>query len=182
MNRLLTETRLPTGASMEIAQGAITAGTTNAIVNAAIERLHHGGGVAWAIRKHDGEVIQQDSDAWVRNHGPVSHSAPAWTSSEKLPGKYVIHAVGPVWGSGDEYRKLADAVHGALNVADQLHLSSISIPAISTGIFGFPVERAAGVILQAIRTYFSTHSSGLRVIRLVVFDSSTAGAFVVKLP
>lgn len=178
MNKVLVDRTLPTGQILQIVQGDITIETTDAIVNAANEHLQHGGGVAWAIVQRGGEVIQQESDAWIRKHGPVPYSHPAWTSGGLLPAKYVIHAVGPVWGDGNEDGKLSAAVHGSLEVADELKLSSISLPAISTGIFGFPKDRAAGVIFSTIKNYFSHHKSGIKLVRLVLFDESTIRAFV----
>ena len=95
-----------------------------------------------------------------------------------LPAKYVIHAVGPVWGDGDEDKKLSDAVTGSLRIADELKCTSIALPAISTGIFGFPKERAAGIILSAIETYFEGNpSSGIKIIKLVLFDSASVDVF-----
>ena len=99
MNTVLKEHVFPTGQTIQIVQGDITTEQVDAIVNAANEHLQHGGGVAWAISKKGGPEIQQESDAWIRQHGIVSHSRPAWTSGGLLPAKYVIHAVGPMWGS-----------------------------------------------------------------------------------
>src|SRR3990170_659673 len=128
MNTVLMERVLQTGQTIQIVQGDITLENVDAIVNAANEHLQHGGGVAWAIVKRGGDVIQDESDAWIRKHGLVSHSRPAWTSGGRLPAKYVIHAVGPVWGDGDEDAKLAAAVTGCLRVADELTLESIAFP------------------------------------------------------
>jgi O-acetyl-ADP-ribose deacetylase (regulator of RNase III) len=178
MNKVLMERILPTGQTIQIAQGDLTAETTDAIVNAANEHLAHGGGVAWAIVRRGGEIIQQESDEWIRKHGTVSHARPAWTSGGRLPAKYVIHAVGPVWGDGDEDAKLAAAVNGSLEVADELKCTSISFPAISTGIFGFPKDRAAKVMFSAIENYFSRHPSGIKSVRFVLFDDSTIKAFL----
>jgi O-acetyl-ADP-ribose deacetylase len=179
MNTILVERILPTGQSMQIVQGDITTEEVDAIVNAANEYLQHGGGVAWAIARRGGDVIQKESDKWVKQHGPVSHTHPAWTSGGTLPAKYIIHAVGPVWGDGDEDKKLADAVTGSLRVADELKLLSIAMPAISTGIFGFPKERAAGVIFSTIEKFFSSGpSSTLKVIRIVLFDDATIRPFL----
>ncbi len=177
MNKFQTERVLSTGQAIQIAQGDLTAETTDAIVNAANEHLSHGGGVALAIVRGGGEIIQQESDEWIRIHGTVSHARPAWTSGGRLPAKYVIHAVGPVWGDGDEDAKLAAAVNGSLEVADKLKCSSISFPAISTGIFGFPKERAAHVMFSAIENYFSQYESGIKLVRLVLFDQPTINAF-----
>jgi len=178
MNTILSERTLSTGQTLQIVQGDITTEDVDAIVNAANEHLQHGGGVAWAISKKGGDAIQKESDDWIRQHGLVSHSHPAWTSGGLLPSKYVIHAVGPVWGDGDEDRKLADAVTGSLRVADELKCSSIAMPAISTGIFGFPKDRAAGIIFSAIEKYFESNLSDLKVVKIVLFDQATIDVFV----
>ena len=128
MNTVLKERKLPTGQTLQIVQGDITAEEVDAIVNAANEHLQHGGGVAWAISKRGGPAIQQESNEWVRTKSTVDHAHPAWTSGGQLPAKYVIHAVGPVWGSGEEDAKLAAAVSGSLRVANELGLQSIAFP------------------------------------------------------
>ena len=179
MNTVSAEKKLPSDQIIQIVQGDITTEDVDAIVNAANEHLQHGGGVAWAISKKGGPAIQKESDDWIRQHGPVSHSHPAWTSGGLLPAKYVVHAVGPVWGDGDEDNKLADAVTGSLRVADELKLTSIAIPAISTGIFGFPKERAAKIIYSTIEKYFAENSSsGLKIVKLVLFDEATLNVFI----
>ncbi|MDP1544715.1 MAG: macro domain-containing protein, partial [Anaerolineales bacterium] len=119
-------------------------------------------------------------------HGPVSHAHPAWTSGGNLPAKYIIHAVGPVWGDthdvgtgGDEDAKLASAVTGSLRVADELKCKSISMPAISTGIFGFPKDRAAGIIFKSINTYFGAKpDSSVKLVRIVLFDDASVNVFL----
>jgi O-acetyl-ADP-ribose deacetylase (regulator of RNase III) len=178
MNTVLTERVLPTSQIIQIVRGDLTAETTDAIVNAANSRLQHGAGVAGAIVRGGGQAIQQASDEWIRKHGAVTHAHPAWTEGGLLPAKYVIHAVGPMWGEGDEDSKLASAIHGSLEAADRLQLRSLSFPAISTGIFGFPRERAAGVMLTAIQNYFRSHPSGLLLVRLVLFEEATVRAFM----
>ena len=179
MSDLLAERSLPKGQSLQLVQGDLTTEQVDAIVNAANERLQHGGGVAWAIVRRGGDIIQQESENWVHEHGPVSHARPAWTSGGLLPAKYVIHAVGPVWGDGDEDAKLGAAVRGSLRVADELKLKSIAFPAISTGIFGFPKGRAAGVIFRAIKGYFERQpDSGITTVRIVLFEPSTIEVFM----
>ena len=76
-------------------------------------------------------------------HGLVTHAQPAYTSGGDLACRYIIHTVGPMWGEGEEDAKLAAAVQGALAMAECLELDSIALPAISTGIYGFPLEQAA---------------------------------------
>ena len=179
MNSVLIEKKLLTGQSLQLVQGDITTEEVDAIVNAANEHLQHGGGVAWAISKRGGPTIQKESDEWIRKNGLVSHAHPAWTSGGFLPAKYVIHAVGPVWGAGNEDSKLTGAVSGSLRTANELNCSSISLPAISTGIFGFPKERAARVIFETIDKYFSENKScRIRQVRLVLFDQATIDVFM----
>jgi putative ATPase len=160
-------------------QGDLTAEASEAIVNAANEWLKHGGGVAGAIVRRGGEVIQHESDAWVRQHGPVRTGSAAITSSGKLAAKYVIHAVGPVWGSGDEEQKLASAVKSALTLAETHQVKNISIPGISSGIFGGPKDICARVILRAALDYVQQNSTTqLKEIRFCNIDEATASAFV----
>jgi len=176
VNNLLHETVLPTGQTLQLVRGDITDETTGAIVNAANQYLQHAAGVAGAILRRGGPAIQRESDAWVQKHGPVSHAAPAWTSGGNLACRIVIHAVGPVWGDGDEHIKLANAIGGSLRLADEFGLASIAFPAISTGIFGFPKERAAGVMFASIREHLEK-PSGLKLVRLVLYDPATITAF-----
>jgi O-acetyl-ADP-ribose deacetylase (regulator of RNase III) len=178
MNTVLKEHVLSTNQTIQIVQGDITTETVDAIVNAANDHLQHGGGVAWAISKKGGPAIQKESDAWIRQHGSVSHAHPAWTSGGLLPTKYVIHAVGPVWGDGNEDQKLSESVTGSLRVADELKCSSIALPAISTGIFGFPKDRAAGIIFSAIEKYFESDQSTLKIVKVTLFDQPTVDVFL----
>jgi len=179
MNIVRTETVLPSGQTLQLVHGDIAIEQVDAIVNAANEYLQHGGGVAQAILRRGGEIIQQESDDWVQTHGLVSHAEPAWTSGGNLPCRYVIHAVGPVWGDGNEDAKLAAAVTGSMKAAEGLGLSSIAMPALSTGIFGFPKERAAGVILSTIRNHFSKNpASTLKQVHIVLYDQATVDSFL----
>ena len=166
------------GAILAVVQGDLTTLDLDAIVNAANAQLQHGGGLAAAIARRGGPAIQQESDAWVRQNGLARHDRPAVTGAGRLACRYVIHAVGPVWGEGDEDRKLSIAVRTALETADSLSLTSLGLPAISTGIFGFPKARAAGVIFDAIAAYFDAYpQTHLRRIALVVFDAPTLEIF-----
>ena len=179
MNTVLRQKTFPAGGEFQIVQGDITQEQVDAIVNAANSRLQHGGGVAGVIVSRGGPQIQQESNAWVREKGPVSHAEPAYTTAGRLPCKYVIHAVGPIWGEGDEDAKLAAAVRGTLKQAAALELTSIALPAISTGIFGFPKERAAQIIFETISTYFTDQpESGLAQVRLTLFDQSTVDVYL----
>lgn len=173
INTIVAEHALEGNRLLRLVQGDLTQEAVDAIVNAANAHLAHGGGVAGAIVRRGGREIQEESDAWVRDHGPVTHDRPAITGAGRLPCRYVIHAVGPVWGEGEEDSRLAAAVGGALAVAADHHLSSLALPAISTGIFGFPLERAAGVIVGAIVDHFRVHAgSSLRQVRITVLDEA----------
>jgi O-acetyl-ADP-ribose deacetylase (regulator of RNase III) len=179
MNAILAEIKLASGQAIQLVRGDITIEEVDAIVNAANNRLQHAGGVARTISRRGGPDIQKESDAWVHEHGRVPHSNPAWTSGGRLPAKYVIHTVGPIWGEGDEDNKLATGVTGSLRLAEELKCSSVALPAISTGIYGFPKKRAAEIIFSAIEKYFAENSSyGLKTVRLVLYDQPTVDVFL----
>jgi O-acetyl-ADP-ribose deacetylase (regulator of RNase III) len=178
MSQIISSYLQPSGQVIEIYQGDLTKEPVDAIVNAANEHLMHGAGVAGAIRSAGGPVIIQESAAWVRTHGPVSHTEPAYTSAGNLPCRFVIHAVGPIWGEGDEDRKLQEAITGSVKRAEELQAHSLAFPAISTGIFGFPVARAARIFIKTLRQYFNEHpQSGVQVVRLVLWDRETTQIF-----
>jgi O-acetyl-ADP-ribose deacetylase len=179
MNQVLKDHTYPSGQKLQIAYGDITTETTDAIVNAANRYLEHGAGVAGAILRKGGSQIQVESRQWVLEHGLVRHSEPAFTHAGYLPCRYIIHAVGPVWGEGDEQDKLASAIYGSLKLAETLDLDSIAFPALSTGIFGFPKPLAAHVIFSTILDYFKRNpASNLNLVRVVLFDEDTAQAFL----
>jgi O-acetyl-ADP-ribose deacetylase (regulator of RNase III) len=178
MNRVLKEHRLDSGQELQLVEGDLTQEAVDAIVNAANAQLQHGGGVAAAISRRGGPQIQAESDLWVRQHGPVTHAEPAYTRAGGLPSKYVIHAVGPVWGEGDEDAKLEACVQGSLKLASRLGVQSLAFPAISTGIFGFPKDRAAQVMLAAILNYFAQNpASAPKRVRLTLYDQPSILAF-----
>ena len=149
---------------IELVKGDITELGTDAIVNAANERLAHGGGVAGVISRKGGAVIQQESNEWIRAHGNVYTGSAAITSAGNLKAKYVIHAVGPIMGSGDEDKKLENATLSSLELAEQYKLTSIAFPAISTGIFGYPVERCAKIMLSVVQKFIEDGTKITKVI------------------
>lgn len=178
MNQLISEKTLESGRQLQLVQGDITREEVDAIVNAANAYLQHGGGVAGAISLNGGPQIQAESDAWLEKNGPVKHENPAYTSSGRLPCRYVIHAVGPVWGEGDEDAKLEKAVLGTLKLGEQLGIESIAFPAISTGIFGFPKNRAARIIFRVFKDYFRKHlESNINIIRLILLEKESVAVF-----
>jgi len=130
---------------LELVEGDITELDTDAIVNAANAQLVLGGGVAGAIRRKGGPEIQAQCD----RIGGTFVGGAVITTGGKLKARHVIHAVGPRMGEGDEDRKLRDATLNSLKLADQHGLKSLAFPAISTGIFGFPLDRCAQIMLAA---------------------------------
>lgn len=166
-----------------LVQGDITAIETDAIVNAANERLAHGGGVAGAIVRRGGSQIQQESDAWVREHGPVPTGQAAITGGGQLPARYVIHAVGPVYDSGRaalSAELLASAVRHSLEMADQHGVHSVALPAISTGIFGYPLQEAAEVMVEATVAYLEDETDLNRVV-FCLYDQRAFDTFATVL-
>jgi O-acetyl-ADP-ribose deacetylase (regulator of RNase III) len=164
--------------TVQIDTGDITIEPVDAIVNAANSRLQHGGGVAAAIVSRGGFEIQRESDDWVKLHGPVTFDHPAITGPGTLPCRYIIHAVGPVWGSGDEVNKLKTAINSSLLTANDLKCSSIAFPAISTGIFGFPVELASHCFRDTIEEFASQKTLFfVQLIKIVLFDPRTFHIF-----
>lgn len=129
--------------------GDLTEQTTEAIVNPANSALQLGGGVAGAIRRKGGPKIQEECD----KIGGTPVGTAVITTGGNLKARHVIHAVGPRMGEGDEDRKLRNATLNSLKLADQHKLKSISFPAISTGIFGYPIDRCAEVMLTATIGY-----------------------------
>jgi len=145
---------------VEITQGDITEMDTEAIINAANKSLVLGAGVAGAIRKKGGPAIQEECDRL----GGTYVGGAVVTGGGNLKARYVIHAVGPRMGEGDEDRKLADATRNSLALADEKQIKSLAFPAISTGIFGFPIDRAAAVMLGATKAYLTAGASLEKVV------------------
>lgn len=146
--------------SLELVQGDITEIATDAIVNAANAALQMGGGVAGAIRRKGGPSIQRECDRIGGTHvgGAVA------TNAGDLKARCVIHAVGPRLGEGDEDAKLRMATLSSLKVAEEKGLESIAFPAISTGIFGFPMDRCARIMLTAVIGHLRESDAPMRVV------------------
>ena len=159
---------------IRLVQGDITERQVDAIVNAANSYLQHGGGVAGAIVKKGGYIIREESD----KIGFTPVGTAVITEAGKLPAKFVIHAVGPRMGEGDEDNKLKSAVRSSLLLASEKGLKSISIPAISSGIFGFPKDRCAMILINEAFHYIKENpKSSLELIEFCVYDDLTTGCF-----
>jgi O-acetyl-ADP-ribose deacetylase (regulator of RNase III) len=130
--------------TLRIVEGDLALLDVDAVVNAANNQLILGGGVAGAISRHGGPAIQEECDKLA----PVETGRAVITGAGNLKARFVIHAVGPVYGEGGEDDKLKSATRSSLEIARDRKLESIALPAISTGIFGFPIQRASEVMLR----------------------------------
>jgi O-acetyl-ADP-ribose deacetylase len=159
-----------------IVQGDITKQDADAIVNAANSGLMGGGGVDGAIHRAGGPAILKECKNIVRalSGQRLPAGQAVITGGGKLKAKYVIHTVGPVWHGGGrgEAETLADCYRECLELAEQHKLARIAFPAISTGIYGYPMEKASRVALGAIIAHLKTGTSCLTEIRLVLFDAA----------
>ena len=142
----------------------------DAIVNAANGHLAHGGGVAGIISRAAGPALQQESDRIVASRGPFPTGAAVLTTAGNLPFKGVIHAVGPRYGEGDEEQKLIQALTAAFALAAEKGWTSVSFPAVSSGIFAVPLDICARAYLAAAR------ASPLRSVRLCLRDQPVIDA------
>jgi len=162
------------GTKIDIIKGDLTESDADAIVNAANSYLQHGGGVAGAIVRKGGPVIQEESD----RIGYVPVGECGITSGGRLKARYVIHAVGPRWGEGDEHNKLRSAIRNVLTLAASKGLKSIAMPAISAGIFGFPRAECAKIIIDEIASFLNSNTTALKEIAIYLFDEEIMGFFI----
>ncbi|MCP4664237.1 MAG: macro domain-containing protein [bacterium] len=149
------------GTQLELVEGDITDLEVEAVVNAANEQLQLGSGVAGAIREKGGPSIQDECN----RIGGTPVGTAVITGGGNLRARHVIHAVGPRMGEGDEDRRLQSAIRASLALADRHGLKSIAMPAISTGVFGFPVNRCARILLTEVYRYLQ---GGTKIERVVV--------------
>jgi len=161
---------------LELLDGDITEMDTDAIVNAANAQLVLGGGVAGAIRRKGGPTIQEE----CAKIGGTFVGGAVITTAGNLKAKHVIHAVGPRMGEGNEDQKLKDATLNSLKLADENNLRSISFPAISTGIFGFPVGRCAEIMLKTTIGYLRGQT-GLEKVVFCLFGQDSYEVFANQL-
>ncbi len=168
MEKSINKTRI------RLVSAALTERAVDAIVNAANSHLRHGGGVAGAIVRKGGRIIQDESD----RIGFVPAGSAAMTTGGKLKAHYVIHAVGPRMGEGDEDNKLISAIRSVLRLASDKGLKSISVPAISAGIFGFPKQRCASILVGETAAFVRDEpGNSLELVEFCVFDPEAFGFF-----
>lgn len=159
---------------LRLKQGDITKEKVDAIVNAANSSLMGGGGVDGAIHRAGGPIILEQNKKIVAKQGPLPTGKAVITTGGNLPAKYVIHTVGPVWhGDRNEASLLASAYRESLKLAVENNLTSISFPSISTGAYGYPVDKAAKVALETIVNFLKTSPGSLKEVNFVLFDTRT---------
>ncbi|MHC4399789.1 MAG: O-acetyl-ADP-ribose deacetylase [Planctomycetota bacterium] len=168
------------GQTLELRQGDITVEEVDAIVNAANSRLAGGGGVDGAIHRRGGRAIMAETDEKYPNGCPTGSAV--ISTAGGLPAKYVIHAVGPVWRGGNqgEPDQLAGVFRRSLELAVEHGCRSIAFPAISTGVYSYPIDQAARVALGTTIDFLREHGKP-ELVRFVLFSDGAYGAFAAAL-
>lgn len=161
---------------IELVQGDITTQSVDAIVNAANSRLAGGGGVDGAIHRRGGPAIMDETDRRYPDGCPTGSAV--ISGAGKLPCRFVLHAVGPVWhgGTRGEPDLLASAHRRCLELAVDNGLNSVAFPAISTGVYGYPLPEAARVALGTVRDFQKAREAP-EIVRFVLFGSEAFAAF-----
>ena len=159
---------------LSLIRGDITQQATDAIGNAANPRLMGGGGVDGAIHRAGGPTILEECKQIVANQGRLPTGKAVITTGGNLNAKYVIHTVGPIWHGGDrnEAELLSSAYRESLKLAAERNLTSISFPSISTGAYGYPLDKAARVALRAVTSFLKEKNTSVKEVIFVLFDSS----------
>jgi O-acetyl-ADP-ribose deacetylase (regulator of RNase III) len=168
---------------LSIIQGDITTQETDVIVNAANSGLMGGGGVDGAIHRAGGLAILEECKQIVKRQGRLPAGKAVITTGGNLPAKYVIHTVGPVWhgGNNGEPEILASAYRESLTLAADNNLESVSFPSVSTGVYGYPVEKAASVAISAVKNFLEKGETSIKEVVFVLFDSRTYSVYAQQL-
>jgi len=161
------------GRKLTLVRGDLTELAVDAIVNAANTGLQLGGGVAGAIRTKGGPSIQEECN----RIGPIRVGEAALTGGGRLKATYVIHAAGPMYGEGNEDEKLKSATLRSLELATEKEMKSIAFPAISTGIFGFPKDRCARIMLKTISEFLESRETSLESVILCLWSGDDLELF-----
>jgi len=174
--QLIDEIRISNDKIIRLVKGDITEQNVDVIVNPANSYLKHGGGVAGAIVRKGGKIIQIESD----KIGFVPVGSSVITTSGELPCEAIIHTVGPKMGEGNEDFKLSKSIHSCLSLASENSYKNISIPAISSGIFGFPKDRCANILLDESIKFLQNNNTSIEIIEFCIIDDETLFHFKMK--
>jgi O-acetyl-ADP-ribose deacetylase len=168
------EIDFPRGRKLRLVVGDITKVRVDAIVNAANSGLRGGGGVDGAIHRAGGPAIMRELDEIRASSGGCPTGSAVVTGAGALPAQYVFHAVGPIYRDGlhGEPEQLANCYRKCLELAEQHGVRSVSFPAISTGVYGYPLEEAAGIALETIAARLEDPNCTLRDVSIVLFDQA----------
>lgn len=160
--------------TIDLVQGDITEQPVDAIVNAANSALAGGGGVDGAIHRAAGKDLMKELQQRYPRGCPTGEAR--ITAGYKLPAKHVIHAVGPIYAREDDPAKLLASVHTySLRLAAEQNLKTIAFPAISTGVYGYPMDEAAQVALGAVAGYIKKHQPAFELVRFVLYSGPFSG-------
>ncbi|HXF26543.1 MAG TPA: O-acetyl-ADP-ribose deacetylase [Bryobacteraceae bacterium] len=164
------ELEFPRGRKLRLVKGDITRIAVDAIVNAANSALRGGGGVDGAIHRAGGPAIMKELDEIRRNSGSCPTGSAVVTTAGALPAEWVFHAVGPVYrdGNHDEPGLLRSCYETCLRLAEERGVRTISFPAISTGIYGYPMRKAAEIAIEAAGEHLLAENTGVREVILVL--------------
>lgn len=159
-------------------RGDITRQETDAIVNAANSELMGGGGVDGAIHRAGGSAILEECKVIRSTQGRCAPGNAVITCGGNLKAKFVIHTVGPIWRGGktNEPEILANAYHNSLMLAEQYEIKTIAFPSISTGAYGYPIEKASATAMETVGEFCKFHDT-VDEIRFVLFDDFTLNAY-----
>ena len=164
--------------SIVASRGDLTALAVDAIVNAANNELQHGGGIALAIARAGAPDVAVESEAWIRDYGPLSPGVAALTSAGPMPSSYVIHVAGPIYdGSPSNEDDLAAAILAVVDMATEIEVATVALPAISAGIYGYPPDEATAIIAETAAEAVSEADTTLRTVHLVGYDDKMAERF-----
>jgi O-acetyl-ADP-ribose deacetylase (regulator of RNase III) len=170
---------LPNGKRLILLEGDITRVPVDAIANAANSALAGGGGVDGAIHRAGGPAIMADLDRMRAAVAPLAAGQAVATSAGNLPARFVFHAVGPIWRGGErgEPEALASCYRVCLDLAEQKGLRSISLPSISTGIYGYPITAAAQIAIGQILDFLNSRAISVEEVWMVLFGPSAFEAY-----
>lgn len=183
LRRSFKELKMKIGnTEIQVEKGDICEDDSYCIVNAANDHLQLGGGVAGAIRMKGGKQVQKECDDWIHQFGPVKTGDCACTGPGELRCTYIIHAVGPIYrdGNSGEAKLLEEVLFNTYKCCEELKATSVALPAISSGIFGFPKDQVASIFFNTTINFLKHNETPLQYIRFKNFDDPTHNIFLAE--